>query len=318
MPHPMVSIIIPTYNRAAFLMEAVESVAQQTFQDFELIVIDDGSTDGTEKAVQKYHRQLIYRYQNNRGVSAARNLGIQTARGKWVAFLDSDDLWLPKKLETQVRFFSQNPEALICQTQEIWIRHGRRVNPHKKHQKFSGDIFAPSLLLCLVSPSAVMIRRDLFDREGFFDETMPACEDYDLWLRLSSRFPVYLIDLPLVVKRGGHPDQLSRTTPALDRYRIHSLVKLLDSGRLTAGQFGSAFQVLKNKCRIYGQGCLKRGKGTEGSYYLELPGRVKNSGQAPSSEQNLEEPIVSYRLPRNMKNDSGGEDLRERLESQKP
>ncbi len=138
----------------------------------------------------------------------------------------------PKKLETQIHFFSQNPEALICQTEEIWIRNGRRVNPLKKHQKFSGDIFAPSLRLCLVSPSAVMIKRDLFDQVGCFDETLPACEDYDLWLRISAQFPIFLIDQPLVVKRGGHPDQLSRTTPALDRFRIQALVKILNSGAI--------------------------------------------------------------------------------------
>ncbi len=128
-----------------------------------MIVVDDGSTDGTAQVLKKYPNHLIYQYQANQGVSSARNLGLQMARGKWVAFLDSDDLWLPKKLETQVRFFSQNPEAVICQTEEIWIRNGRRVNPQKKHRKFSGDIFAPSLLLCLVSPSAVMIQRDLFE-----------------------------------------------------------------------------------------------------------------------------------------------------------
>ncbi len=273
MSAPLISVIIPTYNRAAFVLEAVESVYRQTFQDFELIVVDDGSTDGTAEVLKNYQNHLIYRYQANQGVSSARNLGLQMASGKWVAFLDSDDLWLPRKLETQVRFFSQNPEAVICQTEEIWIRNGRRVNPQKKHRKFSGDIFDPSLLLCLVSPSAVMIQRDLFDQEGCFDETLPACEDYDLWLRISSRFPVYLIDLPLVVKRGGHPDQLSRATPTLDRYRIQALVKLLDSGRLTAGQYESAFEALKNKCRIYGQGCLKRGKKEEGNDYLDLPER---------------------------------------------
>lgn len=275
MTHPMVSVIIPTYNRAVFLLEAVESVYQQTFQDFELIVVDDGSTDETAKALKRYEDRLLYRHQDNQGVSAARNLGLQMARGKWVAFLDSDDLWLPEKLETQTGFFSQNPEAVICQTEEIWIRNGRRVNPQKKHRKFSGNIFAPSLLLCLVSPSAVMIQRDLFDQVGYFDETLPACEDYDLWLRISSQFHVYLIDQPLTIKRGGHADQLSRTIPALDRFRIQALMKLLNSGRLTAQQYDQAFKELQTKCRIYGQGCLKRGKGEEGNFYLGLPERVK-------------------------------------------
>lgn len=276
MSSPLISVIIPTYNRLAFVLEAVDSVLKQTLQDFELIVIDDGSNDETAKALKKYEDRLLYRYQKNQGVSRARNFGLKMARGKWIAFLDSDDLWLPEKLETQVRFFSENPGAVICQTEEIWIRKGRRVNPQKKHQKFSGDIFAPSLLLCLVSPSAVMIQRDLFERVGYFDETLPACEDYDLWLRISSQFHVYLIDRPLVVKRGGHADQLSRTIPSLDRFRIQALVKLLDSGRLTAQQYEQAYKELQTKCRIYGQGCLKRGKEEDGNYFLSLTENLKN------------------------------------------
>jgi glycosyltransferase involved in cell wall biosynthesis len=276
MSSPPVSIIIPTYNRAHWLREAVESVCRQTVQDFELIIIDDGSTDGTAETLHHISRPFVYRFQNNQGVSQARNQGILTARGKWMAFLDSDDLWLPKKLETQMHFFSKNPEALICQTEEIWIRNGRRVNPGKKHQKYSGDIFVPSLKLCLVSPSAVMMRRDLLEKVGLFDETLPACEDYDLWLRIAAHYPIYLLDEPLVVKRGGHPDQLSRTTPALDRLRIRSLVKLLRSGQLTEAQYTAAFQELETKCRIYGQGCLKRGREEEGREYLELPERVRS------------------------------------------
>ncbi|MEW6184732.1 MAG: glycosyltransferase family 2 protein, partial [Thermodesulfobacteriota bacterium] len=160
------------------------------------------------------------------------------------------------------------------QTGELWLRNGRRVNPRKKHQKFSGDIFAPSLKLCLVSPSAVMIRKDLFQKIGPFDESLPACEDYDLWLRISAHYPIYLIDQPLVIKRGGHADQLSRTTPSLDRLRIQALIKLVHAGELTAAQTGLVLQELEGKCRIYGQGCLKRGKNEEGQYYLGLPGLI--------------------------------------------
>jgi glycosyltransferase involved in cell wall biosynthesis len=289
MEAPLISIIIPTYNRSSLVLEAVDSVFKQTFPDFELIVVDDGSNDGTGKALASYKDRFIYRRQNNQGVSAARNHGLRQACGQWIAFLDSDDLWLPKKLETQMQFFSQNPEALICQTEEIWIRNGRRVNPQKKHQKWSGPIFAPSLRLCIVSPSAVMIKKDLFEQVGFFDEGLPACEDYDLWLRISAQYPIYLIDQPLIVKRGGHPDQLSRSTPSLDRFRIRALIKILNSGRLTDGQHSQAFKELETKCRIYGQGCLKRGRIEEGNYYLELPQSIlfedigKSKTQEPES-----------------------------------
>jgi GT2 family glycosyltransferase len=276
MSSPLVSIIIPTYNRANWLLEAVESVYKQTFQDFELIIIDDGSSDDTAKLLKKFPRPFLYRFQENRGVSHARNQGLLSAKGKWIAFLDSDDLWLPKKLETQLRFFFDNPEARICQTEEIWIRNGRRVNPGKRHQKYSGDVFVPSLKLCLVSPSAVMIQRDLFDQVGLFDVTLPACEDYDLWLRIAAFYPICLLNEPLIIKRGGHADQLSRTTPSLDRLRIQSLVKLLRSGQLTDAQHTAAYKELETKCRIYGQGCLKRGREEEGREYLELPERVRS------------------------------------------
>jgi glycosyltransferase involved in cell wall biosynthesis len=256
-------------------LEAVESVFNQSYRDFEVIVVDDGSTDGTRAALSPYQDRLQYLYQIHQGVSRARNQGLRAAGGQWIAFLDSDDLWLPEKLETQMDFISRAPETLICQTGELWIRGGRRVNPRKKHQKFSGDIFAPSLRLCLVSPSAVMIKEDLFQEVGLFDETLPACEDYDLWLRISARYPILLIDRPLVVKRGGHSDQLSRTTPNLDRLRIQALIKLVKSGALTAGQTHLVLQELEIKCRIYGQGCLKRGKSKEGHYYLQLPTEIQ-------------------------------------------
>jgi glycosyltransferase involved in cell wall biosynthesis len=278
---PLISVIIPTFNRAALVAEAVDSVLAQSFRDFELIVIDDGSTDGTAARLASYGDALRYQRQEQSGVSAARNRGLSMACGDWIAFLDSDDLWLPKKLAVQADFFARHPEVKICQTEEIWIRNGRRVNPRLRHAKPSGDIFEPSLELCLVSPSAVLLRQSLLAALGSapFDPWLPACEDYDLWLRIACRHPVFLIEEPLVIKRGGHADQLSRSTPSLDRYRIQSLVKLLQSGELSASQSAAAFRELERKCQIYGQGCLKRGKREEGEYYLELPGRVGANAQ---------------------------------------
>jgi glycosyltransferase involved in cell wall biosynthesis len=273
---PLISVIIPTFNRAIWVREAVDSVLAQTFQDFELIVVDDGSTDKTRAGLGPYGDRLSTITQARQGVSAARNRGLEMAAGEWLAFLDSDDLWLPQKLETQVDFLNRNPQAEICQTEEIWIRHGRRVNPRKKHRKPSGDIFAPSLSLCLVSPSAVMLKKRLLVEVGSFDRLLPACEDYDLWLRISCRKPVFLVEQPLVIKRGGHPDQLSRCLTSLDRYRIQSLGKLLDSGLLSPRQYDLAWRELDRKCRIFGQGCLKRGKIEEGQAYLNLPARWIN------------------------------------------
>jgi len=266
---PEVSVILPTYNRGWIVKEAIDSVLAQDFKDFELIVVDDGSTDNTPQILDSYIQDLMVIRQRNKGVSAARNRGIAAAGGGLIAFLDSDDIWLPRKLSTQVDFFKSNPAALINQTEETWIRNGVRVNPKTRHHKFSGMIFEQSLALCLVSPSAVMMKRSLFDEVGLFDEDLPACEDYDLWLRISWRYPVHLIETPLIIKRGGHADQLSRA-PGLDKFRIQALKKVIESGQLGEESFQAAVRTLQEKCAIFAGGCRKRGKDAEAQYYEEL------------------------------------------------
>ena len=266
---PRVSVVIPTYNRAWTLGEAIDSALGQTFESFEVLVVDDGSTDGTAKLLGRYGSAVRVLRQTNQGVSAARNAGIRSARGELIALLDSDDLWRPEKLARQVAYFDALPGALICQCQEIWIRNGVRVNPKQRHRKPAGDIFSRSLELCLVSPSAVMMRRRLLSQVGFFDESLPACEDYDLWLRVSARFPVGLIDYVGTVKRGGHEDQLSRTA-GLDRYRIRALAKILAVGRLSPSRQRAAIAILKRKCGIYAAGCRKRGRVDDARHYERL------------------------------------------------
>jgi len=266
---PQVSVIIPTYNRGWIIKEAIDSVLAQDYTEFELIVVDDGSTDHTSDVLDSYRNLIKVFSQKNKGVSAARNRGIAEASGKFIAFLDSDDIWLSQKLSVQIEFFNQTPDALICQTEEVWIRNGLRVNPKKRHKKPSGMIFKPSLELCLVSPSAVMIQRSLFDRVGEFDETLPACEDYDLWLRISCRFPIHLIDTALIIKRGGHDDQLSKGA-GLDKFRIKAIEKIIKSGLLSDDQHRAAVKTLKNKCDIYAAGCRKRGREEEALYYTSL------------------------------------------------
>lgn len=276
---PLASVIIPTFNRRALVAEAIASALAQEGADFELIVVDDGSTDGTEAALAPIRDQLRFLSQTNRGVSAARNTGARVARGEWLAFLDSDDIWLPDKLCAQMAFVREHPETRICQTGEIWIRNGVRVNPCNHHRKPDGDVFLPSLQRCLVSPSAVMIRRDLFEAAGGFDESLPACEDYDLWLRLAWQTPVPLIDRPLVIKRGGHADQLSRRYWGMDRFRVRSLQRLLAEPALSATQREAVRAVLTEKCAILAQGAAKRGRHDEARQYRELAPPV-SEGQA--------------------------------------
>ena len=266
---PLVSVIIPTYNRGWILAEAIDSVLAQDFKEYELIVVDDGSTDNTREILDTYGQDIVVLRQVNKGVSAARNRGIAEAGGQLVAFLDSDDLWLPRKLSRQVDYFNLNPDTVINQTEEIWMRNDVRVNPKERHRKPSGMIFERSLGLCLVSPSAVMIQKTLFDAVGVFDENLPACEDYDLWLRISCRYPVHLIETPLIIKRGGHGDQLSKA-PGLDKFRIQSLEKIIESGRLTESQYRAAACNLRDKCVIYAGGCRKRGREAEAKSYEAL------------------------------------------------
>lgn len=268
---PKVSVIIPTYNRAQIVGEAIDSVLSQRYDDCELIVVDDGSTDGTKELVAPYLPRLTYLYQEHQGVSAARNRGITVARGDYISFLDSDDLWLREKLSSQMCFMESYPEYLICYTDEIWIRKGVRVNPMRKHKKYSGMIFEQCLPLCIVSPSSVLIARTLLDEVGVFDETLEVCEDYDLWLRIAARYPLHFIDTHLIVKRGGHADQLSRKYTGQDRFRIRVLAKLLAGDFISTRQRVLAWRELERKCEIYGRGCIKRGKKEEGEKILALP-----------------------------------------------
>ncbi len=266
-----ISIIIPTYNRADFLKEAIDSVLAQNYQDFELLIVDDGSIDHTRELISRYGERVRYLYQENQGVSSARNRGIRSSSGQYVAFLDSDDLWLPEKLEQQLAVMRQQPELRLCHTEEIWIRRGVRVNQKKKHQKHGGYIFPYCLPLCVISPSSVLLRRNVFDDVGYFDEVLPACEDYDLWLRITQHYPVHFIETPLLMKRGGHEDQLSRKYWGIDRFRIQALEKLLQAKTLTPEQAEQTLQELQRKCDIIAKGCLKRQKTDEWEYYSQLP-----------------------------------------------
>lgn len=266
-PDNRVSVVIPTHNRAELLMRALESVYAQTRLPDEVIVVDDGSTDDTARQVHGNFPRVRYHYQPNRGVSAARNAGIRCARGQWLAFLDSDDTWQPAKLQRQFHALQQAPGYRLCHSDEIWIRRGRRVNPMKKHAKHGGHIFQHCLALCAISPSSVIVHRSLLDEIGLFDETLPACEDYDLWLRLCAENPVLFVDEPLLVKYGGHADQLSRRYWGMDRFRIRALEKILVTATLSAADRAAALAVLITKIGVYLNGARKRGKWQEAGDY---------------------------------------------------
>ena len=264
-----VSVVIPTFNRASVITRALESILLQTRPPDEILVVDDGSTDDTAERVRAEFPGVRLIEQENRGVSAARNAGIRAATGTWIALLDSDDEWLAEKLDRQLRAVAANIEVdtVLCHTDEIWIRRGRRVNPMKKHRKLGGHIFEHCLPLCVISPSSALLHRRLFETVGWFDEDLPACEDYDLWLRVTARFPVLFIDEPLIVKHGGHDDQLSRRYWGMDRFRISALEKILAAATLSDADRAAAESMLAHKIAIYASGAQKRGKLAEARAY---------------------------------------------------
>lgn len=278
----MISIIIPTYNRASFLSEVIQSVLDQDyFQNcpndpcFEFFVIDDGSTDETKDVVRSFGGKVEYHFQQHQGVSAARNQGLCLSSGNFVAFLDSDDLWMANKMRAQMSFMEAYPKTKVCYTEEVWMRNGVFVNPKKRHKKYSGWIFEKVLPLCLLSLSSALFRREVFEVVGSFDESMPACEDYDLGIRLAHKFPIHLIDLPLIVKRGGHADQLSGQYWGMDRFRVYALEKALELD-LSPEQEWLVRRELVKKCRILILGFRKRNKLQEEQKYLSLVQKYQN------------------------------------------
>jgi glycosyltransferase involved in cell wall biosynthesis len=270
---PLISVIIPTYNRKEALKRAIASVMDQSFDDWELIIVDDGSDDGTDlSAISSLANRPIHgiRLDSNGGVSRARNIGASNACGTWIAFLDSDDCWHKTKLEKQAAWAQAHPEYRINQTREIWIRRGKRVNPPKTHEKKHGDIFEESLERCMITPSSVMLQKSLFDDVGRFNESLPACEDYDLWLRITCRYPVGLIDENLLTRYGGADDQLSATLFAPDRFRIRALLDLLAHAPLSARQRELAAAMLARKSAILANGYKKHGKALEYEHYIAI------------------------------------------------
>ena len=255
-----ISVIIPTFNRKETLKRAIQSVVMQSYTPYEIIVIDDGSNDGTKEWLKDNFPNVKYIYQMNSGVSSARNKGIKFARGDWIALLDSDDEWLPSKLKDQAKEIELNPAAKFLHTNEIWIRNGVRVNQMKKHKKYGGYIFEKCLDICRISPSSVLIKKYIFDEIGMFDETLKVCEDYDLWLRFASKYPVHFLDQPLIKKYGGHSDQLSKVDDGIESYRIRSLKKIMNSGILNKKQKTITKDVLVKKMYIYAKGLEKRNK----------------------------------------------------------
>ncbi len=270
-----ISIVIPSYNRENQLHRALLSVKNQTRSCSELIVVDDGSTDSTCQLVQSFAANcdfpVIYVYQKKMGPAAARNHGIRVATFPVLAFLDSDDHWKKNKLEIQYAKMERHTDRLISHTQEQWLRCGIHLNQKKIHQPQNGDIFSHCLQLCAVGMSTVMVKKEFFNAVGLFNEALPCCEDYDLWLRSSHALPFLLVETPLTIKEGGRTDQVSyQYCVGMDRFRIFSILHLLQCEELSHENAMLSLLELQKKCLVYGNGCVKHKRIDEGKAYLQI------------------------------------------------
>ena len=254
-----ISIVIPTFNRIGSLPRALDSALNQTYQPSEIIVVDNGSSDGTTKLLRERYPSIRLLIEKKLGVSTARNKGIRHSKFQWIALLDSDDAWDKTKLEKQKNALASSQDQFrLVHTNEIWIRNGNKFNQMKKHQKFGGDIFNNCLSLCCISPSSVLINKNIFKEVGYFDESLPVCEDYDLWLKICSQEKILFINQKLTLKYGGHKDQLSKTYWGMDRFRIKSLENLILNYKLKPDQKINAIKTIVKKLKIIVNGAYKR------------------------------------------------------------
>ena len=226
---PLISVIIPAFNSGQFIAQAVQSVLDQTYHHFEVIVIDDGSTDTTKDVLREFNGHIRYCYQENRGPSAARNTGIAMAEGEYICFLDADDIWMPNKLEVQVAFMAQHDDIGLVFSDEEEV--GLDMGQHRSilaQTLFRSDIvtqtpmqnaFKKLLVENFIPTSMVMVRRTCFGKAGLFDESLRVVEDRDMWLRIAAYFKIACIPVILGKKRV-HESNISKGTELTLRCRV--------------------------------------------------------------------------------------------------
>ncbi len=255
-----VSVIIPVYNRFELFSEALDSVLRQTFGDFEIIVVDDGSEDRQIQWLSMINGTKYIRVEHTGRAGFVRNRGVEISSGKYISFLDSDDLWNIRKLELQYNYFTKNPQYRIVHSREIWIEKGKIKSQKKQKHKRMGNIFEDALKKCIVGPSTVMLERTLFEEHKGFREDLEIAEDYEFWLRILSSEKIGYLDFPLTIKRAGEWEQLSKKYDQIEIFRINGLKDLIEKNFFKGEKLNLAKKELLRKIEIYKKGLLRRGK----------------------------------------------------------
>lgn len=266
----LVSVIIPTYDRINLLQEAIASVHAQLYRPVELIVVDDGSTDGTVQRLRRQDGVSLLCIDHTGCPGAVRNAGIAAAAGDYLAFLDSDDLWMPDKLAMQMEALAADTDTPIIHCRERWLRNGRKVSQAGQHHQRSGRLFADAVRKCIIGPSTVLLRRAVLDNAGGFRDDLQIAEDYELWLRVTARYPVAYCDRELVIKRAGHGNQLSERYGHIERFRVEALAPLVEADHWQEPERSIARRELARKCVIHAAGARKRGHDVEAARYESL------------------------------------------------
>jgi glycosyltransferase involved in cell wall biosynthesis len=290
------TVVVPTCNRREMVAQALQSVLAQTYRNFELVVVDDGSTDGTPMhlmrllgaepraveilsrmnpaALNPFFHQFVhdgipiqYQYHPNRGLGAARNRGIRHARGTYVAFLEAEDLWEPTHLQAQIAFLDGDGWARIARVGGRQAKDGTRARRSRRAEEASGWIFSQALEACPAGLSCAVVHRGCFAECGTFDENMPACDDYDLWLRLAARFPIHYVAGPEVTHRSPRPELASHSW-TWDRFRVYALEKAFQSGQLNPEQRFLVSQEIVRRCEHLVEG-YRRQKSEERANFYE-------------------------------------------------
>lgn len=283
MQKPLVSAIIPSFNRAELTLRAIHSVLNQSYQNIELIVVNDGSHEDYLTVQQILEEKKgIYLETENQGVSAARNLGIELSKGEYIALLDSDDEWLADKIYKQVEVISENPKYPIVQALERWNRNGKIITVPKHLSPAHGESFKKAVDHCCIGPSSALIRRELFNEIGLFDPCLRICEDYELWIRILDKYPVFCIQEELSIKYGGHTDQLSRSEVGIDRFRVYALIKYLMNAN-DLEKISIVKQGIMKRLKILISGAEKRGLIDRVQEYKGLFDIVDKSSSSPPS-----------------------------------